>query len=160
MGGTPDVDALKRSLKSDDRNERACAVLALAERGGEGVRELVTAAKGDDDDLVATAAALACWRMGEKGVSWDRAIDALLSDDDDAVVAAVEALQEAGDAAVGALGERVNKSGSSGVKVVRMLGEIGGERARKVVEELAGSGEEEVTAAARKELEEWDDGEE
>lgn len=160
MTGDDDTANLMHALRSNDRNERAVAALALSDHGAVDARGEIESLLDDEDDLVATAATLACFRLGANDIPFDRALAALTSDDEDAVQTAVVALSEVGSAAVPAIAARLDTPDEHASRFLRILGDIGTDPARAIVERAAESEDQALAGAAREELDDWDDDEE
>jgi HEAT repeat protein len=159
--GMSDHDAemarLRRALASDNRQERAQAVVEAGDSNAQEMRTELQELLGDPDDLVAISAMFACWRLGHEHVPIQRAVAALASPDEETVMAAVHALGEMGAAAVPKLVELLDTDSQHACHVVRILGDIGGQRSLEAVQKAAASANAELADAARAVLDDWED---
>lgn len=155
--GDPSVEPILESLRSDNRHERAVAAVELGRRGaGEALPELEVLLD-DPDDLVAVAAMFATWLLGSEEVRVDRAAASLASEDEEEVQAAVHALCEMGESALPGLIGLLEADSPHAPQILRILGDIGGHRARASVERAAESSDPDIAERARNVLDDWEE---
>jgi len=155
--GEVEIARLRKSLSSENRHERAQAVLEAGQCNTETMLMELSQVLNDPDDLVAIAAMTACWWLGEKQTPIDRAVNALATQDEEVVMAAVHALGEMGETQVPKLVELLDRNSSTAHQIVQILGDIGGDSSLLAVRKAANSPDIDLAAAARRVLEEWED---
>ncbi len=142
------LDGLRRAAADPFWGVRALAIRALASRGEAG-RELVLAALSDEDSLVRKAGVRGLQEAGLAAV--DRLIPLLSDDDLEETVA--DTLATFGPALL----ERIGEAGAQAdpvvrIRLARLLGRIGGEKARRQLDGLSRDAVAEVAAVAQREL--------
>ncbi len=148
---------LRPSLRHGDRHERAEAAVNLGYAGDPDALDELKAMAGDPDDLVAVSALFGCWQLGARDVALDRAAAALASADEDTVQAAVQALCEMGEEVVPSLVSLLEAGSPYTPEILRILGDIGGDRAREIVQRAADSTDPSLAEIAAGVLDEWED---
>ena len=148
---------LRRSLRSGDRHERAEAAVQLAYAGDSDALEELKALTSDPDDLVAVSALFACWQLGQRTFGLERAAAALASDDEEIVQAAVHALCEMGGEVLPALVSLLEAGSPHAPEILRILADIGGDRARETVQRTAAAKDPSLAQIARDVLDEWEE---
>ncbi len=151
------VRRLLKALDKGDRHDRAEAAVELGQLGVQKARPALEAMLDDSDDLVAVAAIYATWVLGGEEVPIERAAASLASADEEVVQAAVQALCEIGDGAVPGLLALLGSSSPYSRQILHILGDIGGEQARAVLERFSRSGDQDLAEAAGEALEDWED---
>lgn len=147
------VRRLLESLEEGDRHDRAEAAAELGQRGVQEARPALEALLDDPDDLVAVAAIYATWSLGGEEVPVARAAASLASADEEVMQAAVHALCEMGDAAVPGLLALLESSSPYSKQILRVLGDIGGDEARRELERFSRSADPDLAEAATEALE-------
>lgn len=155
--GDAPVELLLKSLRSDSRHARAVAAVELGRRGAREALPELEVLLDDPDDLVAVAAMFANWLLGAEDVPLDRAAASLASDDEEEVQAAVHALCEMGESALPRLVGLLQARSPHAPQILRVLGDIGGHRARASVERAAESSDPDIAERARIVLDEWEE---
>jgi len=153
----PEIARLQLALRSKNRHEQAQAAVELGSRGDRESLNNLKAMVNDPDDLVAVSAMFACWQLGEDALVMERLAASLASADEECVQLTVQALSTMGAAVVPKLVTLLDANSPHGPQILRILGDIGGAKAREAVERFAAAGNKSVAEVARAVLDDWRD---
>ena len=148
---------LRKMLRSKNRHERAEAAIAL---GQSGVSELLPEVEElikEKNGVVSVAGMYASWLLAGRGIDVKRLIDIVLDGEEEEVQMVVQIVSSIGEPLVDEMSHCLGGSEAEATIALKLLDEIGGTKARKVVEGFQAVSPE-ATRLKEKLLAEWDEG--
>ena len=145
------------ALSSTDRYQRVEAILTLGSSGDPAALPYLQPLLEDPDGLVSTSALYASWLLSGELPSLEPALAALASDDEEQQQTAVQVLGQIGDALLPELKARLSAQSPYSTQILRLLGDIGGQQARQLVNDARQSDNPGITESAQLVIDEWED---
>jgi hypothetical protein len=148
---------LRKMLRSKNRHERAEAAIAL---GQSGVIELLPEVEElikEEEGVVAVAGMYASWQLAGRGIDVKRLIDIVLGGEEEEVQMVVQVVSSIGEPLVEEMSHCLGGAEAEAMIALELLDEIGGTKARRVVEEFPAVSPE-AMRLKEKLLAEWHEG--
>ncbi len=149
------IAGLLRSLDSDDPNEQASAAIELGTSAACEAKPALRSLCDSENSLVATAAMVACWNLGEDWIDPRRFLEALSSDDESTMQFAVHALSAIGAPVVKRLSPKSDATEREVERILRVLDDIHTAEAYEVVVKIVRS-EPDLITLRQSILDDWE----